>query len=243
MGLSRGIAFLISQIANVNLVGIIRRAWLVPCFAILSIVLMLLPLREYYGEWYLDYGTSPWISFYLGVCFIGLLAWESANAIRNVAPLLLMLACIASAVASVIIMMLFPFNLNHYGFILTRAPFFLTVMVGIVFLWNLVLMRGRQAKVNFKLNIWAGISLILIVCIFATGIPYINWMVTDYGQMVSFFVMAIPTVLAWEALIDNNPFGKGKSVNLMIGRTALVVGVSVIAGFLACLLGSVMWVT
>jgi len=85
--------------------------------------------------------------------------------------------------------------------------------------------------------------LILIVWIFATAIPDFSWIVFDYGQMVSFFVLTIPTVLAWEALMDVNPFVTGKNFKLIVGGTFLVIVVSLIAGFQAILLGGVMWAT
>gem|GEM_PF-6348533 len=191
----------------------------------------------------MDYDLTLWISFYLGACFLGLFAWESANAIRKQAPFLLLLVCIALAISPFIIMVLFPFRLNYYGFILTRAPFFLTVLIDVVLFWNLILMRSPQAKAPFKVNIGAGVSLILIVWIFATAIPDFSWIVFDYGQMVSFFVLTIPTVLAWEALMDVNPFVTGKNFKLIVGGTFLVIVVSLIAGFQAILLGGVMWAT
>jgi hypothetical protein len=217
---------------------------LIPSFAVLSICLILLPLREYDGGgWYLNYDLVSYVSFYLGTCFLGLFAWESANAIRKVAPSLLLMATIALAIISSIIMILFPFDLNYYGFILTRAPFFLAVLADVVLLWNLALFTNSRRKVSFKLTIIAAFSLMAAVWLLLFVDSGFGYWATHFGQMVSFFILALPTILSWEALMENNRNEKGESSSNRAKRISAVVLISVIAGFFAIIQGSVMWMT
>jgi hypothetical protein len=217
---------------------------LIPSFAVLSICLILLPLREYdWGGWYLNYDLVSYVSFYLGTCFLGLFAWESANAIRKVALSLLLMAIIALAIISSLIMILFPFDLNYYGFILTRAPFFLAVLADVVLLWNLALLTKSQRRTPFKLTMIAAFSLIAMVWILLYVDLGFGYWATHFGQMVSFFILALPTILSWEALIDNNRYEKGESSSNRAKRISAVVLISVIAGVFAIVQGSAMWIT
>jgi hypothetical protein len=223
---------------------IVRRAWLTPSFAILSVCLILLPLREYdWGGWYLNYDLVSYVSFYLGTCFLGLFAWESANAIRKVTTSLLLVVTVGLAITSFIIIILFPFDLNYYGFILTRAPFFLVVLADVVLLWNLALLTNSQRKTHFKLTMIAAFSLIAAVWLLLYIVPDFGYRATNYGQMVSFFILALPTILSWEALMDNNRYEKGESSSNRVKRISAAILISIMAGFFAIVQGSVMWIT
>jgi hypothetical protein len=150
---------------------------------------------------------------------------------------------IALAIISSLIMILFPFDLNYYGFILTRAPFFLAVLADVVLLWNLALLTKSQRSVPFKLTMIAAFSLIAVVLLLLYVDPGFSYWATHFGQMVSFFILALPTILSWEALIDNNRYEKGESSSNRVKSISATVLISVIAGFFAIAQGSVMWMT
>ena len=193
--------------------------------------------------YYLNYDLISFLSFYLGTCFLGLFAWESANAIRKVSPYLLLLASIAVAVISIILVIMIPIDPNYYGFILARVPFYLTVLVGLVLLWNLALLTNPEGKAPFKLFVIASVSLITAIWLLIYAVPDVRFRADHFGMMVSFFVLALPTVLAWEALMDGRPVKTNTASLNRIVRIAVVVLISIASGIFAIIQGSVMWIT
>jgi len=228
-------------------------------FAALSVLLLLLPIKEDYFllpsgvhhtmGYYLNYDLASFLSFYLGTCFLGLFAWESANMIRKVSRFMLLLACIVLAIASFVLSIVIPVDSSYYGFILARAPFYLIVLVDVVLLWNLTMMN-RQEKAPFKLFMIASFSLIGAIWLLIYAVPIPEFRADLYGMMVSFFILVVPAILAWEALLDNVLIRRGgASVYRIVDektdsqRIAVVVLISIIAGFFAIIQGSIMWMT
>jgi hypothetical protein len=200
--------------------------------------------------YYLNYDLVSFLSFYLGTCFLGLLAWESANVIRKISRFLLLLACIVLAIASFVLSIAIPFDSSYYGFILTRAPFYLIVLVEVVLLCNLTMMTNPQEKAPFKLFMIASFSLIVAIWLLIYAVPFQEFRADLYGMMVSFFILAIPTILAWEALLDSASIRRGNaSVYRIVDekkdaqRIVVVVLISIMAGFFAIIQGSIMWMT
>lgn len=200
--------------------------------------------------YYLNYDLVSFLSFYLGTCFLGLFAWESANVIRKVSRILLLLTCIVLAIASFALSIAIPVDSSYYGFILARAPFYLIVLVDVVLLWNLTMMTNPQGKAPFKLFMIASFSLIVAVWLLIYAVPVPEFRAEAYGMMVSFFILAIPTILAWEALLDSTSIRRGDASAYRITdektyarRITVVVLISIISGLFAIIQGSIMWMT
>ena len=170
--------------------------------------------------------------------------------IRKVSRFLLLLACIVLAIASFVLSIVIPVDSSYYGFILARAPFYLIVLVDVVLLWNLIMMTNPQEKAPFKLFMIASFSLIMAIWLLIYAVPVPEFRADLYGMMVSFFILAIPTILAWEAFLDNASIRRGDaSVYRIVDekkdtqRIVVVVLISIMAGFFAIIQGSIMWMT
>jgi signal transduction histidine kinase len=119
----------------------------------------------------------------------------------------------------------------------------LTVLVGIVLAWNLALLTNPQKKAPFKLFMIASISLIVAIWLLIYAVPDVRFRADLFGMMVSFFILAIPTILAWEALMDGCQIKTDDASLNRIGRIAVVVLISIASGSFAIYQGSVMWIT
>lgn len=217
-----------------------RRNWLMPVFAVLSLALTIPSWTQTdWGYWYISYSGFSWYGFYLGVCFLGLFAWESANAIRIRSAPLLLSFCLGFAIAAIVDLMFYPIRFDNSFFSIGRLPFFLLFLVDVILVWNLVLMPVSHGKAPLRINIIAAFSIIAILWAYIFLVPYsIHKMdITSYGQMVSFFILVIPTVLVWEGLLDSDQSERGI---FNICAVTLISGLSV---YLALLLGAAAWVT
>jgi hypothetical protein len=217
-----------------------RRLWLLPVFAMLSLALAVPAWTQTdWGSWYISYSGLSWWGFYLGICFLGLFAWESANAIRGKSTRLLLLFCLGFAIATVVTEILFPIRMDHYFFSIARLPFFIIFLVEIILIWNLLLMPRSHGKAPLRTNIIAALVIVSILSFFLPLVlaEFFNLFTGDYGQMVSFFILVLPTVLVWEGLLDSSRSDRGV---LNVCALVLVSGFSM---YLAVALGSAAWVT
>ncbi len=217
-----------------------RRHWLLPVFAVLSLVLAIPAWTQTdWGAWYINYSGLSWLGFYLGICFLGLFAWELANAIRGRSVRLLLSVCLVFAIVTIMAEMLFPIRMDHYFFSIARLPFFIVFLVEIILVWNLLLMPGSHGKAPLRINI---IAAFVIIAILAFFLPLVlassfNLFTGDYGQMVSFFILVLPTVLVWEGVLDSN-----RRDRWVINSYAVIL-ISGLSTYLAIALGSAAWVT
>jgi len=119
----------------------------------------------------------------------------------------------------------------------------LTVLVGIVLAWNLALLTSPLEKAPYKLFVIASISLILASWLLIYAIPDFGWRANLFGMMVSFFTLAVPMILTWDALLDSSPIIKVNATSNRIERIMSAILISVVAGFFAIYQGSIMWTT
>ncbi len=215
-----------------------RRYWLMPICALLSLALTIPQwTRTDWGYWHINYSFWSWFGFYVGICFLGLFAWESANAVRTKSILVLFSFCISLAIAAIVAIMLYPIRFDNSFFNIERLPFFMLFLVDIILIWNLVLMPSSHGKAPLRTNLIAAFSIVAIIWGWSFLTQFSILQVSSYGQMVSFFVLVIPTVLIWEGLLDSDRLERGI---MNICAVALISGLSM---FLAVLLGSAAWVT
>jgi hypothetical protein len=211
---------------------------LLPIFAVLSLALAVPAWTYDYGFWSISYsGLSSWWGFYLGISFLGLFAWESANAIRGRSTRLLLLFCLGFGIATIVTEILFPIRMDNYFFSLARLPFFIIFLVEIILVWNLLLMPGAHGKAPLRINVVAAFSIVAISLAYNSIVSYsIQMDITGYGQMVSFFILVLPMVLVIEGLLDSNRRDRGA---LNICAMILISGFSM---YMAIVFGSVVWV-
>lgn len=217
-----------------------RRHWLIPVFAVLSLALAIPSwTRTDWGFWYIDYSNYSWFGFYIGICFLGLFAWESANVIRRRSASLLLSFCFGFAIVALVALILCPIHFDNVFFSIERLPFFLLFLVDIILVWNLVLMPGSHGKTPLRTNMVGAFSIIAILWAYVFLVPYsiLKMDITSYGQMVSFFVLVIPMVLIWEGLLDSDPSERG-----ILNISAIVI-ISGLSMFLAIDLGAAAWIT
>ncbi|HUL39507.1 MAG TPA: hypothetical protein VLU38_04365 [Methanomassiliicoccales archaeon] len=172
---------------------------------------------------------------------LGLFAWESASFIRDFSAKALVVCCVLMASAAALTLVLFPIrHINgHPFFDITRIPFFLVFLVAIIFAWNLAVISRPSIEKLFWLNAVAAFLIFFMILLLWYSLPYALFRITfdSYGQMVSFFILVIPTVLVWEGLIESDPSRRsGSAVSTAIMITAL-------SAFFAVAMGSESWVT
>lgn len=213
------------------------RIWLIPAFAALSLLLSVPVWRwdTYYG-WVIDYSLISWFMFYLGMLFLGLAAWESANVIGGRSETILLGLCTALAISIFLANLWLPLDSRDDFFDFDLVPSYILAMLTIIMTWNLVLMHYSNHEAPLRLNLLAAGAIIVIIWSMVYIIP-LRLNAEQNGQMVSFFIMVIPNVLIWEGVLDSRVEQRG-ILEIMAISILSFLGI-----FLAALFGSLVWVS
>ncbi len=209
-----------------------RRSWLIPLFAILSIVLSVAPWENFGGIWYVNNSPLSWVLLYFGICFLGMFAWELGTTIRKFSNTVLVAFWALMVIATAMTLHFFPIEVvpGLPFFAVERLPFYLMFLVTIILTWNLVMMSGKTSKSLFWWNAIAAISILFM--------NYILWFYNYYyyGQMTSFFIAVIPTVVVWECVVELSKSGRNWYA---IFASIMITG---LAALVAIDTGSLVWV-
>lgn len=182
-----------------------------------------------------SWGPSP--NLFVGVCFAGLTVFESSVAARNLARYLPSVMCIIGAALIAVAYLLTPPNSGHL-WNWTYVPLFILIVLEVSLLWSLVPKEsdGGSDRLGLKAK-YAFVLLFLLTLLGGSN--------SMYGQMVSFFLMTIPVILAWEGVIDltEREEWRAPAAFRPLVRIMAATAVFIIASFIGYILGNWYWVT
>jgi len=214
-----------------------KRTWLLPLFGVISSILVWTQYEIHdISMWYI--GPSP-LTF-LGFCFLGLFAWDLVDAVRRVSHFLPPFVLVLAATMTVVYCLIFPIDPFYIEWVPDRVPLFALILFDLIVLWNV----GLREVYYTDIRPWVRLRYsMLLVVIFAILGTYFS----DYGQMVSFFFLMIPVVLAWEEIIDESTYLQQRRPperrHRLASRLVAALAISFIAGFMGIYFANMFWVT
>ncbi len=188
-----------------------ERYWLLPLFAILSLVLSttVWSWDTYYFEWVIR-DPIDWLSFFLGICFLGFFVWECANILRKGSKRLLLTLCVCMLCLTVFVGLLTPdIDQRNYRPLDSQiVPLFIVFTVTVLLISNYLLMNTNQVD-RLRTHILAAFLLITSVLLIGLFLVWPMSLSLSFLTFLFFFVMAMAMVLLWEGLLDSRREQRG----------------------------------
>jgi hypothetical protein len=205
-----------------------KRYWLLPLFAFLSLVLSttVWSWDTYDFEWVIR-NPKDWLSFFLGMCFLGFFVWECANVLRKKSTYLLLTLSVCMLFLTVFVGLLSP-NIDQFYHPLDSqiATLFILFTVTVLLFSNYLLMNTNQVD-RLRIHILAAfllITSILFLGIFFSGPMSLS---LSFLTFLFFFVMVVAIVLLWEGLLDSRREQRG------FFEIMAITGISLLAVYMA----------
>jgi hypothetical protein len=189
-------------------------------------------------QWLLGEGwwINPTFILFFSMCFAGMAAWEAALLLGQRSRLLIIVLAFLVLIPAIALYYIFPVDPRFVEWVPGRIPIFTAMLLELVLFCGFVIDGYAEQGSIPRINLFSAI-LITVIWVLLSSVPsQFAWDVTDYGQMVSFFVLVVPVVLLWEGLIKGYSSAGWSDARFLLTLIGIIL-ISLFIGFLAVSMG------